>query len=72
MSQVFRQLCGAERPHPGAKTGRSSAINFAWKDQLDAIGSAQVQIVTNDFLEELATPQGAIHNLGQAKFHLPN
>src|SRR5450755_2427927 len=35
-------------------------------------GPPQVQIVTNDFFEELTPAQGAIEDLRQADFHLPN
>src|SRR2546422_937562 len=55
-----------------AETARRGADNLAWENQLHPVWSAQVEVVADDFLEELPTGQGPIHNLGEAKLHLPN
>jgi len=42
------------------------------KDQLHPVRPPQIQIVPNDFLEELPPTQGTIEDLRQADFHLPD
>jgi len=42
--------------HARAKSPPSSADNLAWEKQLNPIWPAQVEVVANEFLEELTTP----------------
>src|SRR5207249_6108957 len=54
----------------GAGTARGGADDFAGEDQLHSVRAAQIQIVADDFLEELSAGHRAIHDLGEADFQL--
>ena len=58
--------------HPGSKLSRRFLRHHPVEDQLHAIRAAQIQVVADDFLEELAAPQRPVENLCQADFHLPD
>src|ERR1700722_1771200 len=58
--------------HPCAETARCGANDLAWEDELNSIGSTQVKVIANDFLEELTAGLRTIDDLGEAEFHLPD
>ena len=58
--------------HPGSKLSRGFLRYHPVEDQLHPIRAAQIQVVADDFLEELAAPQWPVENLRQANFHLPD
>src|SRR5260370_27221027 len=58
--------------HPGSKLSRGFLRYHPVEDQLHPIRAAQIQVVADDFLEELAAPQWPVENLRQAHFHLPD
>jgi hypothetical protein len=42
------------------------------EDQLDAVGATQIEVFADDFLKELAAMDGAVEDLGEGEFHLPD
>ena len=41
-----------------------------FEDQRDTVGTAQIEVFADDFLEELATMDGPVEDLGEGEFHL--
>jgi len=46
--------------------------DLTFKEQLYSIRTTLIQVVSNNFLEELSSPQWSVKDLGQANFQLPN
>lgn len=42
------------------------------EDQLDAVGATQIEVFADDFLKELAAMDGAVEDLGEGEFQLPD
>ena len=58
--------------HSRAELPRRLLGHHPVEDQLHPVRSPQIQIVPNDFLEELAPPQRPVEDLRQAHFQLPD
>jgi len=54
----------------GAEAAGCTPGNFASEDKLHAAGSAQVNMVSYDFLEKLTAGKGAVKDLGKADLEL--
>jgi hypothetical protein len=58
--------------HSGSKLSGRFLRHHPVEDQLHAIRATQIQIIADDFLEELTAPQRPGENPCQADFHLPD
>src|SRR5882672_7832455 len=58
--------------HACTKFARRFLRHYPIKDQLYAVRPAQIQVVANDLLEELAPFQGPVKDLRQADLRLPD
>src|SRR5262249_15441236 len=56
----------------GGEATRRAPADAALEEKLDPVGATEVEIVTNDFFEELASMHGAIEDLGQTDLELQN
>jgi hypothetical protein len=51
---------------------RRVASNFAAEEELDAIRPPEIEVVAQDFLEEVPTLQGSVEDVGHAELELPD
>src|SRR2546426_1015233 len=58
--------------HASAEVTWSVASDAALEEQLHPVGTADIEVVADHFLEEFAAVQGAIEDLGEADLHLEN
>jgi len=57
---------------PGAESPRGAPIHSPFEDQGDLIGTADVQVVTDDLLEEHPSGKWAVEHLGEGELGLEN
>ena len=60
----------ASRQNAGPESTRSAPGDPALEKELDPIGTANVEVVTDDLLEKLAATQGTVEDLCEADLHL--
>jgi hypothetical protein len=60
----------SDNARAASAVGHSRSLQLAAEDQLHLLRSAQIDILTDDLLKEVAPAQGAIPNLGQGKLRL--
>jgi len=57
--------------HAGAEQSRRVLLNASGEDELYAVRSAQINVLSNNGFKELASPQGAGEYIRSREFHLP-
>ena len=61
-----------DNARPTSAVGGGLSLHLASEDQLHLFGTAQIDVLADDFLEEAAPVDGAVPHLGERELRLEN